>query len=174
MIVGFYNGEEPAATEFGRLVEADVTSPIMSAVSFAEVCNGLMRGHSVRSAVHETGWLREYLDIEPVTTQLAEAAARIKFSFHMSLGDTFAAVTALLHDAPLWTGDAELLCADGMWHSTDLRDEKLQRLHAARTAEGSLKVGRRTSGPQAGFDAEELADFIMAPLWRSAQAEALR
>ncbi len=39
----------------------------------------------------------------------------------MALGDAFAAATAVAHDAPLLTGDPELLDRNGPWQAEDLR-----------------------------------------------------
>lgn len=171
VVVGFYDGEEFAVSEFGRLLEADDAATVMSAVNFAEVCSGLARVRGLASAARDTQWLRDYVFVDPVTTDLAETAARIKLGFHMSLGDAFAAATALAYDAPLWTGDAELLFDRALWQATDLRHEQRRQLHVDQTEEGTRQVGRRSSGPLAGLDLDTLAEYVTAPLRTGVEAE---
>ena len=59
--------------------------------------------------------------LDDATSERVLAAARIKAEFPMALGDTFAAATAVAHDAPLLTGDPELLHRNGPWRTEDLR-----------------------------------------------------
>ncbi|WP_420625467.1 PIN domain-containing protein [Candidatus Poriferisodalis sp.] len=174
VVVGFYDGEEFAASEFGRLLEADDAVTVMSAVNFAEVCSGLARVRGLAAASRDTEWLRGYVVLDPVTSDLAETAARIKLGFHMSLGDAFAAATALGCDAPLWTGDAELLCENALWQAIDLRHDERRQLHADQIEDGTKQVGRRSSGPLAGLDSDTLAEYVTAPLRTGAETETLR
>lgn len=173
VVVGFYGGEEFAASEFERLLRTDATT-VMSAVNFSEVCAALARDRGLATASRDTEWLRDYVVLDPVTSDLAETAARIKLGFHLSLGDAFAAATALAYRASLWTGDAELLCDRALWQSTDLRHDERRQLHEDQIAEGTKLVGRRSTGSLAGLDSDTLAEYVTAPFRTGTGAEPLR
>lgn len=173
VVVGFYDGEEFAASEFGRLLETDAATCVMSAVNFAEVSNALARDRGLATASRDTEWLRDFVVLDPVTSDLAETAARIKLGFHLSLGDAFAAATALAYRAPLWTGDAELLCDRALWQAVDLRNDERRQLHEGQIAAGTKLVGRRSTGPLAGLDSDTLAEYVIAPFRTGAEAELL-
>ncbi|MYE09042.1 MAG: type II toxin-antitoxin system VapC family toxin [Acidimicrobiaceae bacterium] len=64
-------------------------------------------GHDV--ALRRSRYLRRALRVEEIDTRAAQTAAWLKHACRMSLGDTFAAATAIRHGCELWTGDAELL-----------------------------------------------------------------
>lgn len=59
--------------------------------------------------------------LDDVTSERVLAAARIEAEHPMALGDAFAAATAIAYDAPLFTGDPELLDREGPWRAVDLR-----------------------------------------------------
>lgn len=48
-------------------------------------------------------------------------ALHIKATWHVALGDGFAAATAISHGAVLWTGDQELIFDEAPWQVRDLR-----------------------------------------------------
>lgn len=103
--------------------------------------------------------------LESAASDVAETAARLKYAFRMALGDTYAVATALDHDAPVWTGDAEILCPDGVWKVNDLRDEVTRQRHQQRQATGTLDVGRRQV--VAHLSNSQIAEFLITPLPRS-------
>ena len=157
-----YAGNEPSATAIESLLSTGDTPAIMCTVNFGEVYWGLLRDLGPEIAERDAAWLSQLLVLVPVTVELAVAAARIKCAYHMSLGDTFAAATAMVHEAPLWTGDAELLCEDRTWQVSDLRAADLGRQHSERIAAGKLTVGRRASAlPR--LQRRQLADYIISP-----------
>lgn len=61
------------------------------------------------SASRRSRYLRRALRVGEIDTRAAQTAAWLKHAYRMSLGDTFAAATAIRHGCELWTGDAELL-----------------------------------------------------------------
>ena len=133
----------------------------MSMVNFSEVHSSLLRDRGPEAADQDTLWLRQLLVLEPTTPEVVTVAARIKCAYYMSLGDAFAAATAMIHAVPLWTGDAELLCEDRTWDTRDLRDASRQQQHAERIDAGKLKVGRRARVlPR--LDRRQLADYIVS------------
>lgn len=157
-----YTGHEPSATEVDVLLSSSDTPAIMNMVNFSEVHSSLLRDRGQEAAELDTLWLRQLLVLEPITPELASAVARIKCAYYMSLGDAFAAATAIIHRAPLWTGDAELLCEDRTWDTRDLRDADRQQQHAERLDAGKLQVGRRARVlPR--LDRRQLADYIISP-----------
>lgn len=157
-----YAGNEPSATAIEVLLSTGNTPAIMSTVNFGEVYWSLLRDRGPEVAERDAAWLRQLLVLEPVTVELAVAAARIKCAYRMSLGDAFAAATAMIHAAPLWTGDAELLCEDRTWQVSDLRDDDRRRQHSERIAAGRLRVGRQASALPT-LQRRQLADYIVSP-----------
>ena len=157
-----YVGNEPSVTAIESLLSTGDTPAVMSTVNFGEVYSSLLRDHGPEVAESDAAWLSQLLVLVPVTVELAVAAARIKCAYYMSLGDAFAAATAMVYEAPLWTGDAELLCEDRAWQVSDLRDADRGQQHAERIAAGKLRVGRRASAlPR--LQLRQLADFIVPP-----------
>ena len=157
-----YAGNEPSATAIESLLSSGDTPAIMSAVNFGEVYSSLLRDRGPEFAERDAAWLRQLLVLEPATVELAVIAARIKCAYFMSLGDAFAAATAMLYEAPLWTSDAELLCESRTWQVSDLRDADRGRQHSERIAAGKLRVGRRAAA-LARLQLRQLADFIVPP-----------
>ena len=161
-VVERYAGYEPSTTAIESLLSTGDTPAVMSTVNFGEVYSSLLRDRGSEIAGRDAAWLRQLLVLEPVTVELAVAAARIKCAYHMSLGDSLAAATAMVHEAPLWTGDAELLCEDRTWQVVDLRDDDRRRQHSEGIAAGRLRVGRRASALP-GLQRRQLADYIVSP-----------
>lgn len=132
--------------------------PVISAVNFAEVCYTLANTYGPELALSRSRHLRRALQVEGIDTLTAQAASWIKHAYRMSLGDTFAAATAIGHGAELWTGDAELLCPDRVWVVRDLRHPDLR----------SDPEPRRRPNNLSDLDQDHLTAFIAAPLARSA------
>ena len=124
--------------------------------------SSLLRDRGPEFAERDAAWLSQLLVLVPVTVELAVAAARIKCAYYMSLGDAFAAATAMVYEAPLWTGDAELLCEDRASQVSDLRDADRGRQYSERIAAEKLRIGRRASAlPR--LQRRQLADYIVSP-----------
>ncbi len=149
---------EPAAPEVRDLLRRRAgLRPIISAVNFAEVCYILANTYGPEPALSRSRYLRRALRVEGIDTRTAQAASWIKHAYRMSLGDTFAAATAIRHGTELWTGDAELLCPDRVWAVRDLRHPDLR----------SDPDPRRRPDNLPDLDQAHLAAFIAAPLARS-------
>ena len=153
-LIEHYEGNEPAAAQVDELLARRRPWPVMSAVTFAEVLYTLANLYGASAAEEETRQLRRLLRVATLDIRTAEVAAWVKHTYRMSLGDTFAAATAIRHGVELWTGDCELLCPDRVWAVRDLRPPE------ARTAS---QPGRRPNA-LAHLDQEDLAAFVAAPL----------
>ena len=167
-LIEAYAGNEPAKSTLNRLLDTPGARPTISAATFTEVCYIFARDYGQPAAADRADYLRTMLDIEALDTATAEAAGWIKHTYRMSLGDTFAAATALKHGADLWTGDRELLCSDRLWSVLDLRAPQdrtpappRRRVIAAHLSDqqlaslitGPLRTGRPAAeGPVLGID----------------------
>lgn len=95
--------------------------PVMSWINLGEVYYVIHRVHGEEAATDTVRDLREVLTPDlPGATRVLDAA-RIKAEHPLSYADAFAAATAVVLHAELWTGDAELLVADAPWRWRDLR-----------------------------------------------------
>lgn len=157
-VVRLYDGTEPAATEVRDLLRRPGPRPLMSAVNFAEVCYTLANDYGPEVALKRSRYLRRALRVEEIDTRTAQTAAWIKHAYRMSLGDTFAAATAIRHGCELWTGDAELLCPDRVWTARDIRHPDLS----------AAADSRRRPDRLSHLDQANLAAFVAAPLARRA------
>lgn len=120
-LIESYAGNEPAKSTLNQLLDGPGARPTISAVTFTEVCYIFARDYGQPAAAARADYLHDLLNIEPLDPATAEAAAWVKHVYDISLGDSFAAATALKHGAALWTGDPELLCPDRVWGVLDLR-----------------------------------------------------
>ena len=154
-----FKGQEPSREELDRLLTGPGPRPVMSTVNFTEVCSTLAQHAGQPAAAQRADILRRLVRVEAPDHRTAAAAAWIKHTYRMSLGDTFAAATAMRHAAELWTGDPELLCADRVWTTRDLRPDGLRQRHQAAAASGARPTGRR-SGRLDHLGDEHLAALI--------------
>ena len=129
----------------------------MSAATFTEVQYTLANRHGSITAEHEARDLLHLVSVEPLDAPTAATAARIKHTYRMSLGDAFAAATAIRHRTELWTGDPELLCPDRVWEVLDLRSTDLST---------SAPPGRRTDVLR-HLDHGQLATYVATGSARS-------
>ena len=157
-IVEYYQGREPAVSAVAELLRDRSRSRVMSVVNFTEVCSAIAVGIGADAAARVARHLRRLVVLESATSDIAEVAARLKHAYYMALGDTFAVATAISHGAPVWTGDAEILCADRFWPVADLRSDAAKRLHAGRAD----RFGRRPA--VAHLPDRQLIDYVAAPL----------
>lgn len=117
-VLRWLEGAEPAAGRVEAAVELDA---VMSWINLGEVFYVVWRSSGETVARQTVADIRVRVVLDDVTPERVLAAARIKAEFPMALGDAFAAATAVARDAPLLTGDPELLQRGGPWQAEDLR-----------------------------------------------------
>lgn len=119
-VLRLLEGAEPAASRVQAELEGDIR-PVMSWINLGEVFYVVRRLHGHEEAESVVRDLRPRLDLDlPDAARVLEAAA-IKADHTMAYADAFAAATALAHEAPLLTGDPELLLPSAPWAHEDLR-----------------------------------------------------
>ncbi len=169
-VVEYYDGNDPSASEVDRLLSGKTTEAVMCSVNFAEVYSAMAsnaRDFTVAMKFVES--LKGVVTIEEPSAEVAKVAALVKHCYHMSLGDSFAAATAISRSSglwlsntrsasegqpaeyvPLWTGDGELLSDDRVWEVHDLRSIERKSQHETDIAAGRKKAGRR-AGTERGW-----------------------
>ena len=169
-VVEYYEGNEPSANEVDRLLSSKAIEAVMCSVNFAEVYSAIAsiaRDFTVAMQFMES--LKGVVTVDEPSTEVAKLAALVKHCYHMSLGDSFAAATAISRSSALWsikthlqpegqpeervqlwTGDCELLCDDRVWAIRDLRSREHKRKHEADITGGRKKTGRR-AGTENGW-----------------------
>ena len=119
-VLRLLEGAEPAASR----VQAELDSgrkPVMSWINLGEVYYVVRRLHGYDAAESVVRDLRPKLDLDlPDATRILQAAT-IKADHACGYADAFAAATALAYQAPLLTGDPELLLPGAPWAHQDLR-----------------------------------------------------
>jgi len=116
-VLRWLEGAEPAAAR----VEAAIDDAAMSWINVGEIFYVVWRASGEDVARDIVADLRAIVRLDEATPERVLAAARIKAEFPMALGDAFAAATASALDAPLLTGDPELIGRGGPWRVEDLR-----------------------------------------------------
>ncbi len=102
-----YLGDEPAA---GRIESVWLEQgAAISSVNLGEVLYIRMRQDTEESAVATVDQVRSLLEVIDPDWPLVSAAASIKAGGGLSYADAFCIATALRTDAPLWTGDPEIV-----------------------------------------------------------------
>lgn len=162
-IVEYYGGNDPSAETVEELLSDISTAAVISSVNFAEVYSAVAtKVQDFAVASHFVRKLKEVVHVVEPSPEISELAALIKHCYHMSLGDCFAAATAIAFssglwfsktrwysdDQPtsfveLWTGDCELICENRVWRVRDLRTSNQQMQHATAIADGKKKAGLR-------------------------------
>lgn len=94
---------------------------IVSDINLGEVVYALSRSHGEQTALDRIRELRRRVHPEAPDWALTLAAARIKGRHPVSYADAFAVATAQRHDAPLYTGDPEIIGLAGTVEVVDLR-----------------------------------------------------
>lgn len=102
-----YLKDEPAAERI-EAVWLD-QGAATSSVNLGEVLYIRLRGGDEDSAVATIEQVRKRLDVIDPDWALVAAAARIKAGGGLSYADAFCVATAVRLDAPLWTGDPEIV-----------------------------------------------------------------
>jgi predicted nucleic acid-binding protein len=99
----------------------DTAEAVMSAVNLGEVLYKLEREHGRELATALVDRLRSVTTVEDPDWDLVVRAARIKADGRLSYADCFCVATAERHDAPLYTGDPEILALKDLVEVVDLR-----------------------------------------------------
>lgn len=159
-VVQHYIGAEPSASETARLLNSQ--TPIMSTVNFGEVYSALLLGKGVLVARDFTNYLRQSVELELPTHERIMQALHIKATWHVALGDGFAAATAISHGAVLWTGDQELIFDEAPWRVRDLRPFTPQG-YAPTKPIGRRVRSRVRPADEPDVDVLDLMNFLEAP-----------
>ena len=157
-----YAGEEPATTAVNDLLTDPSRTAVMSRFNFAEAMSSLLSLYGIKVAHQQKQLLRNFIDVRPSSEAVWLCAARIKVGWYGAWGDVVAAATAIDLDAPLWTGDVELLLDDAPWRAVDLRDPAWVAQHPR----SKKLIGRRPAeeNPLVDMSDAELAAFVTEPL----------
>ena len=124
--VRYYHDDEPVASAVQTLLQPSTPiPPIINAVTLGEIYNAIAREKGSGAADWFVASLRRSTRIESVEADHAIQTGTLKTRYHMSLGDSYIAASALRNGAILWTGDAELLFEDCPWEVNDLRDDNI-------------------------------------------------
>ena len=160
-----YGGEEPAGSALRDLLHDDSRTAVMSTVNFSEAIGALLQQLGPEAADSQERILREIVKIEAPSADVAVCAGRVHLGWWVSQADSMAVATALRHDAPLWTGDSELLTDDRCWLAVDLRDPARRALQEQNRSPRAL-IGRkrRPTDRLATLSDDELAAYVIEPL----------
>lgn len=114
--------DEPAA----KLVERAWLreKPVMCSVNLGEVLYALIRLQGEDPARRAITKTRAELSVLDPDWGLVAEAAKLKAAGGLSYADCFALATARRYDAPLWTGDPEILALASANEAVDLRPER--------------------------------------------------
>lgn len=116
-LLAFLKGE-PAAS---RVEAAWIEQPVaMSAINVGEALYLRMRERGSDIAREEVRKLRSYMTVVDASWDLVSAAAEIKARGGLSYADAFCIATAQRLDAPLLTGDPEILAFSDEAEMVDL------------------------------------------------------
>ncbi|MFT4034597.1 MAG: PIN domain-containing protein [Patulibacter sp.] len=105
-VLAWLDGDDPAADAVDTVIDA---RPLMSWINLVEVAYRLERQHGRAQSESTITELRRLIDADLPGTGRMLAAARIKATTPIALGDCFALATAIAANAELWTGDPEIL-----------------------------------------------------------------
>ena len=114
-----YLKDEPAA---GRIEEEWLSGEVaISSISLGEALYIRIRERGEDAAVAEIATIRKRSTLVEADWLLVRAAAHVKARGGLSCADAFCVATAERLDAPLWTGDPEILGLDTQVELVDLR-----------------------------------------------------
>lgn len=116
-----YLKDEPAAERIES--EWIGSGAAISSINLGEVLYIRIRASGEASARGDVETIRRRLDVVEPDWSLVMAAATIKASGGLSYADAFCVATALHLNAPLWTGDPEIIdqAAEHSCEAVDLR-----------------------------------------------------
>jgi PIN domain nuclease of toxin-antitoxin system len=99
----------------------DTAESVISAINLGEVLYKLERDHGREQATTLVDRVRTVTTVEDPDWDLVARAARVKAAGGLSYADSFCIATAQRHDAPLYTGDPEILALKDLVALVDLR-----------------------------------------------------
>jgi PIN domain nuclease of toxin-antitoxin system len=118
-VLALYEGH-PRAGEISSAIEGG--GAIVSAVNLGEALYWLERDHGLKRATELVDGIRSTAYVEEPDWTLVASAAHIKAGGGLSYADAFCIATAQRHDAPLYTGDPEILALGELVEMVDLRE----------------------------------------------------
>jgi predicted nucleic acid-binding protein len=101
----------------------DTAETVMSAINLGEVLYKLEREHGSERAIELVDRMRRVTMVEDPDWDLVVSAAHIKAEGGLSYADSYCVATAQRHNAPLYTGDPEILALTHLVELVDLRTE---------------------------------------------------
>jgi PIN domain nuclease of toxin-antitoxin system len=110
---------EPAAPRVEELIETEST--LISSINLGEVLYSSIRERGEQTAEEMIDALRTVVTVDHPDWDTVTAAARVKADGGLSYADAFCVATAQRHQAPLYTGDPEILALEGVVDLVDLR-----------------------------------------------------
>jgi predicted nucleic acid-binding protein len=112
-------GDEPSAARIeSAWVEAGAT---ISSINLGEVLYIRIRSVGAEAARRDIEKVRGLLEVSEPDWELVTSAAGIKAEGGLSYADAFCVATALRIEAPLWTGDPEII-DQAERHSCEVND----------------------------------------------------
>jgi PIN domain nuclease of toxin-antitoxin system len=114
--------DEPPAARVEQVVAKD--AGLISWINLGEVLYRAIPRRGERKALEAVRAVSRRVRVEDVDGSLVTDAARLKAAHRLSYADAFCVATAQRHDAPLYTGDPEILALDGVVQLVDLRTEE--------------------------------------------------
>lgn len=117
-LIAFFNDQAAAPKVEVVLEEGGGT---VCSINLGEVLYRRTRVAGSGTARADVDALRRGLDVVNPDWQLVEAAAALKAEGGLSYADAFCIATAVRLDAPLWTGDPEIIELPGDHEIVDLR-----------------------------------------------------
>jgi PIN domain nuclease of toxin-antitoxin system len=111
--------DEPAAERVEQAVTEN--NGVISWINLGEVLYRGIRSRGERKAMAAMRAVSRRLRVEDIDEGLVIDAARLKAAHRLSYADAFCVSTAQRHQAPLYTGDPEILALTDMIELVDLR-----------------------------------------------------
>lgn len=118
-LIAFFDDSPGSAARVETLLEAG--GGVVCSVNLGEVLYRQTRLAGGRAARERVTALRGNLKVIDPDWPLVEAAAAIKAPGGLSYADAFCVATAMRLEAPLWTGDPEIIDLPGDHQVVDLR-----------------------------------------------------
>ncbi len=106
-LIAFFDDSPGAAPRVEALLEEG--GGAVCSINLGEVLYRQTRLAGAAAAHERVAALRGNLDVVDPDWQLVEVAAGIKASGGLSYADAFCIATALRYEAPIWTGDPEIV-----------------------------------------------------------------
>lgn len=111
--------DSPSAGRVAAAIETE--EAVISAINLGEVLYSLERDHEQQRATELVDQARTVITVENPDWDLVARAAHIKAGGGLSYADAFCLATAQRLDAPLYTGDPEILALNDIVELVDLR-----------------------------------------------------